>query len=517
MTLHKKICLLLVLFLMMACNLPRAVVGLATQPDPDNALVGTIVAQTLTAYPSNGPLSLSTSTPVLLETPPAASATALPGRPEYQPGELVDYVAQSGDTLPALAAHFNTTVLGIRVANPQIPADATTLQPGSSMKIPIIYSPAWGTRTQIMPDSLFVNGPSADGFDAGAFISSRPGWLKDYRETIGDADRSGIELVNTVATNFSISPRLLLALLEYQAGGLSQPVEPSIDYPLSIIAGSAEGLYLQLVWAANFLNVGYYEWRTGGLTQIVTLGGTVERPDPWQNAATVGLQYYFSRVTMTVPARSAWPEGLKQTYAALFGDPWTANADMPLIPANLSQPALILPIPRGYTWSFSGGPHAGWGTAAFQPWAGLDFAPLVSNCVISPVPAVAMADGVVARSEAGVVMLDLDGDGNERTGWDILYLHIAGEGEARLGQKLKLGDPVGFPSCEGGNTTGTHVHIARKYNGEWIPADGVIPFNMEGWVVHAGVTYYKGTLTRGNQLITASGVGEAGSMIKAGQ
>ena len=38
---------------------------------------------------------------------------------------------------------------------------------------------------------------------------------------------------------------------------------------------------------------------------------------------------------------------------------------------------------------------------------------------------------------------------------------------------------------EGGHVTGTHVHIARKYNGEWIPADG-LAFNLEGWVAHDG-------------------------------
>jgi hypothetical protein len=133
----------------------------------------------------------------------------------YAPGELVDYVAQTGDTLPALAAHFNTTIAEIRFANPQIPVDATTLLPGMQMKIPIIYSPTWGTPIQIMPDSLFVNGPSVNGFDTGAFVSSQPGWLKDYQEVVGNTTRSAVELVDTVATNFSISPRTLLVLLEY--------------------------------------------------------------------------------------------------------------------------------------------------------------------------------------------------------------------------------------------------------------------------------------------------------------
>ena len=77
-------------------------------------------------------------------------------------------------------------------------------------------------------------------------------------------------------------------------------------------------------------------------------------------------------------------------------------------------------------------------------------------------------------------------------------------GEARLGQRLKRGDPLGFPSCEGGTATGTNVHIARKYNGEWIPIDSAIPFNLEGWIAHTGDTFYQGTLTRGSQIVTAS-------------
>ena len=115
-----------------------------------------------------------------------------------------------------------------------------------------------------------------------------------------------------------------------------------------------------------------------------------------------------------------------------------------------------------------------------------------AGCNPSNRPVVAMADGVVVRSETGVVMEDLDGDGDERTGWDLLYLHIATVGRAPGRPKLKKGDPIGFPSCEGGEATGTHVHIARKYNGEWMPADSVIPFNLEGWIAHNGDAAYQG-------------------------
>ena len=72
-----------------------------------------------------------------------------------------------------------------------------------------------------------------------------------------------------------------------------------------------------------------------------------------------------------------------------------------------------------------------------------------------------------------------------------------------MGTYLQAGDHVGHPSCEGGRATGTHVHIARKFNGEWIPAGGTIPFVLDGWTVHDGEAPYLGTLTRGDEVVTA--------------
>jgi hypothetical protein len=449
---------------------------------------------------------------------PGPTASPLPTRPKYNPGELVDYFAQTGDTLPALAAHFNTSIDEIRAANPQIPVDATTMPPGMPMKIPIYYLSFWGTPLQILPDSQFINGPSATSFDTAAFVSSHPGWLKDYRTYAAGANHSGAEIVDMVALDYSISPRVLLALLEYQTDALSQPVRPTGDYPLGNVDYNYSGLYLQLIWAANILNVGYYGWRTGSLTELNHPDGTIERPDPWQTAATVAFQYYFSLNTPLFQyTRTTGPDGLAHVYRSLFGDPWAANLDLPHIPVNLQQPDLGFPFADGETWSLTGGPHAGWGTAELQPWSALDFGPPVSGCNPYNHPVEAMADGIVVRSETGLVMEDLDGDGDERTGWDILYLHIATVGRDLVGQRLKRGDPIGLPSCEGGEATGTHVHIARKYNGEWMPADSVIPFNLEGWIAHNGDAAYLGTLTRGTQTITACTCSDAASHITAGK
>jgi len=47
------------------------------------------------------------------------------------------------------------------------------------------------------------------------------------------------------------------------------------------------------------------------------------------------------------------------------------------------------------------------------------------------------------------------------------------------------------------------VNYSRRYNGEWIPADGPIPFVLDGWVSQGLGTEYDGTLTRGNVTIEA--------------
>lgn len=124
-----------------------------------------------------------------------------------------------------------------------------------------------------------------------------------------------------------------------------------------------------------------------------------------------------------------------------------------------------------------------------------------------------MTASLVVRSELGVVIQDLDGDGHEQTGWVIMYLHIAKEDRIPEGTNMYAGDRIGHPYCEGGRATGTHTHIARKYNGVWIPAVGSYPFVLDGWQTTAGEEPYLGTLTRGEDVVTAHQFGSAVSRI----
>jgi hypothetical protein len=77
---------------------------------------------------------------------------------------------------------------------------------------------------------------------------------------------------------------------------------------------------------------------------------------------------------------------------------------------------------------------------------------------------------------------------------------------------MAMGDPVGQSACAGGYSNATHLHIGRRYNGEWIPADcGACrpgherpSFVMSGWTVEGLVGQeYQGYLKQGTTTLQA--------------
>jgi hypothetical protein len=92
-------------------------------------------------------------------------------------------------------------------------------------------------------------------------------------------------------------------------------------------------------------------------------------------------------------------------------------------------------------------------------------------------------------------------------------MHLADYQRIPEGNYLERGDPVGHPSCEGGPADGTHIHLARKFNGEWIAAGGPLPFVMSGWAAQDGFKPYDGSLVRGNQVVRANPLSPAAAFI----
>jgi len=434
---------------------------------------------------------------------PAPGATPSPPAVNTAP---ILYYTQAADTLPVVAVRFG--VAAGEITSPDPLPQTALLPPNQLLIIPRRLANTTSSQ-RVLPDSELVYSPSAAGFDVIQFVNAAGGYLSTYTEWLqSTGTTTGAELVVRVATENSINPRLLLALLEYQSHWVyGQPTNlAESEYPLGHISLRQKGLYRQLVWAVNHLSVGYYNWREGRLINLRFSDGVSARLAPDLNAGTVALQYYFSQLY----DGARWVEalnletGFPALYAQMFGNPWERAQNVePLYPPGLSQPRLILPFQKNRLWSYTGGPHGAWEHEG--SYAALDFAPASSEpgCQESNAWVVASASGLVVRSGKGVIVLDLDGDGLEQTGWVLLYLHVSHKGRVPVGTWVDTGDPLGHPSCEGGSATGTHIHFARKYNGEWIAADGPMPFELSGWVAHAGEKAYQGTLTRGEETIPA--------------
>jgi murein DD-endopeptidase MepM/ murein hydrolase activator NlpD len=399
------------------------------------------------------------------------------------------------------------------------PLPATTLlNPGQLLIIPQRLANTTSPK-HLLPDSEVVFSPSATDFDIHSFVVQANGYLNAYAQWLPSTGvTSGADVLARVALENSINPRLLLALLEYESGWVyGAPVDLSHEeYPMGKVNESLKGLYHQLSWAVNQLSIGYYGWREGRLTEIHFSDGVIARLAPDLNAGTTALQYYFAQYfdsggwLQALDAMSGFPA----LYERMFSNPWVrAQVVEPLYPPDLTQPRLILPFAIEQPWAFTGGPHGAWERDG--AWAALDFAPgsIEPGCVTSDLWAEAAAAGLIVRAENSVVAIDLDGDGREQTGWVLVYLHIAKEDRISAGEWVEAGDRLGHPSCEGGFSTGTHLHLTRKYNGEWIVADGPIPFVLNGWTAHAGEKPYEGKLVRGDETVIASPLGVAASRI----
>ncbi len=439
-------------------------------------------------------------------TPGGSLMTPTPDLPHPQPSartQVEQYTVQANDSLGTIAQHFGVSLEQLVQANNLLNPDH--VEPGQVLTIPLPTLDSIGPSFKIIPDSELVYSPSSIGFDVADFIQAQGGYLASYKEEIGDIKWNGATIIQRIAQDYSVNPRLLLAVLEYQSRWVTQsnPGDATMEYPIGLRNPRWKGLYRQVIWVANQLNRGYYLWRVGGAgawllgdSSIVPISSTI-------NAGTAGVQNMFAMLS----DRTSWEQvvsenGLSATYQALFGYPFNYAVE-PLLPADLQQPSMQLPFEKDKLWSFTGGPHGGWGDGS--AWAGLDFAPPgeALGCVLSDAWAVAVADGLVTRSENGVVILDLDGDGYEQTGWVVLYLHIDARERVEPGVYLKAGDRIGHPSCEGGVSNGTHVHLARRYNGEWIPADQDLPFNLDGWISSGAGKEYDGYLSKDGASIEA--------------
>lgn len=430
--------------------------------------------------------------------------------------ELTSHIVRAGDTLTKIAERYDVSIRALLNAN-DVP-NPDFLRVGQVLKLPeppADFTPAH----RILPDSRLVRSIGASSFDIDSFVESQPGVLREMtvlmptRQANGTSrseQMTGSQIIDRVSREYSVDARILLTFLDYFAGLVSDPTGDGDAqlYPLLAAepgSGKArQGLYYQVSWLADQLNEGYYDWKYRGKTILDVPDGSRLYYHPNLNAGSIAVQYAVAQFrSVTQWETDINSDGLRETYQQLFGDPFSKEYET--VPADLRQPELTLPFPRGDVWRYTGGFHGGWGNGS--AWSAIDFAPpdkaTSGWCYTSEFPVTAAAGGVIARMVEGVVLLDLDGDGDEGSGWTLLYLHITSHDALAEGQAVEVGNILGYASCLGGYSTATHLHFARLYNGEWLPADcnrcpaatTVPPFVMSSWkVVGLGSQLYQGFL-----------------------
>ena len=296
-----------------------------------------------------------------------ASELVVESSAENPDGHLV----QAGETLSIIADRYgvslNALIATNNIANPDL------VEVGTRLIIPdqpIIQSAA-APSNNLIPDSELVYGPSMQGVSIESLVPANS-FLWGFTEEVEGMTLNGVEIVRLVAERTRVNPRLLLAALEYRSGWTSGTNPRDTNKPLGYT--NLDGLYRQLEWTANLLNLGYYSRSEIGLTQMQLTDGTQITFDSSVSNGTAGVQMWLGQqpsVTLTTWQQDVSSDGFIATYRNLFGDPFANAVDF--LPAGLTQPLLSLPWEEGETWHFSGGPHGGW--ISGSAWAALDFLP----------------------------------------------------------------------------------------------------------------------------------------------
>ena len=450
----------------------------------------------ITAQSTAPALRTSESKSIQTQIPDTLTAATTPTVEPYHPQVLSTHYAHSGDTLAALARRYRINAELIVRANLDLP-ESGFLATGTPVTIPDIDMSESPPPFLIIPDSELVYGPGQRYMDLRVTVEAHEqGWLANIM--VGNEKLiPGWEVVQEAATTYSVNPRLLLALIEYQSGLVTGDTnsEEIAKYPMNVQKWKYAKLPNQLVWAAEHLNAGYYGWRHGNFSELMLADGKTYQLDPRLNAGTVAVYSFFSPLySAALFEEIISAGGFDATYQQLFGNQF--DYEVAVIEPGITQPELELPFEPGVGWYFTGGPHNGWRDSA--PWAAIDFAPPLATpgCSESTDWVTAPSNGIITRIGPGLLAQTVGEGDTELAGWTLVYAHLRTDTfMLRVGQRVQAGERLGRPSCDGGlEATGTHLHLARKYNGEWISAGGPLAFVLSGWETVSEHHAYQGKL-----------------------
>lgn len=316
--------------------------------------------------------------------------------------------------------------------------------------------------------SAFVYDLARDDFDLTAFLEQQAPHLVAEEEAI--LHWSGFA---------SIHPRVMLALMEARTSVVTSPTEASLKRPFGTLS-SEVGFKEQLADVTTRLSQRYYNLESQRQSTGQSLLG---RPaDARQSSATLALA--SATVENSRSLRAEEPlAAFTESYARLF--PGAANAlQSPEInkeadntegltgyarfvpPSNLMQ----MPWRQGYWW-IPNGAHSNTGSG--YPLSSIDVSydwPWWNSRTYSVAAAHSGRVRVFSRCQVRVT---------HSSGWATNYYHMSGI-QVKNGQwvnrNTKLGNYAsdrGTALCQGGSSTGPHLHFSLLYNGQYRSLQGV--------------------------------------------
>ncbi|MBE0698486.1 MAG: LysM peptidoglycan-binding domain-containing protein, partial [Anaerolineaceae bacterium] len=137
--------------------------------------------------------------------------TPTPDPPREMPTarvETEEYIVQPNDTLGIIARRYGVNMGSLIAANKIDNPDH--LEVGQVLTIPAPDPLPPGPDFKIIPDSELVYSPASVGFDIAKFVNQANGYLNHYREEVNGRSYTGANIVERVAEENSVNPRLLL-------------------------------------------------------------------------------------------------------------------------------------------------------------------------------------------------------------------------------------------------------------------------------------------------------------------
>ncbi|MBE0362827.1 LasA protease [Pseudoalteromonas ulvae UL12] len=269
----------------------------------------------------------------------------------------------------------------------------------------------------------------------------------------------------------SISPKLLLALIELQSELISEPDTEKLTSPLQGLSGK-QGFDQQVEDVALQLSARFYAFEQM-LTQQSTQRITSNTPATLALVSLLNQDNNHANKSAAEPHNQHTMSDLLSRYSVLFdGESLLIDPLKSQQPVNTSQavePAanfsISLPWPSGYAW-YSGGAHSNTGSG--YPYSSLDFNNGSGGWGSSTPWVQASHGGTVTRYSSCNIRV------THPNGYATSYYHMDSL-QYNSGDVVPAGAWLGrYASnysqalCEGGQSSGPHIHWSLLYNGRFV-------------------------------------------------